>query len=1761
MNNKDRIKESLSRLIQAPKQDPEKRETTEFPIFPGLTLTTPKGEKGDKGDTPEKFKDYFTAEEQRHFLALATPVKGEQYFHQNDINDFLKASTPVKGVHYNDGKDGRDGVDGKDGIGIDGRNGVDGKDGADGKNPDPRDVIEKIKSLKGNDRLDISALRNGERLAQLVTSTGKKLAEIDQRWHGGGITNVSSNGVLVTSSGTSLNFTGSGASNIATDNLGNITVSLSDVFGFSPYSLNSFRLAVAKTRAGVKDTKILCLGDSVTLGYDGVSNPTTVYTSYPWFLAEMMAAHVPAAPGLGMLQYNGVALGNLDARWTLGTGWASNSAAYGFGSETGIIATSPSGSLTFTPGGGYTYDTFDVYYVLNASYGSIGITATGGSTTNVTLSTGGNVVGVSTVTAGSASTSNAVSITATGTAQILAIEPSLSSQTKVRIGMAGLSGAATSNFISNTNPQSALGTQAAYAADLTIINLGANDASASVSAATLYANLSAIISEALLSGDVILQTMPPSNKAPYTAYEPSYQAVYLALSRAFKVPIVDIWSRFGGVFQPNYMYVDGTFNVHPNVEGYWDIATAFEVFLDSVVGGDTGTASGSSGALAVGTTLVSGAVNGYVLYNNNGVLGAESVSGTGTVTTVSVASANGISGTVANPTTTPAITLTLGSITPTVVTASQNSGTDEAFMTGVIGVAFFGSLTNSDVHFQTNNADRMFIAKSTGRVNIGPTIGSAAALLGLAAGTTTQAPLNVASGTNMTSPADGSLEYNGTHLYFTVGTTRYQLDQQSGGSSAWSGLTSPTGNLALSMGSDTTTFTWGASTGSAVNLFNLIDTTSNTGTGYLVNINTATGSNLKPLNVSAKGSSVLSIDASSNITVQGSTLTVTPNPVFNNGITLVTGLSSPFTTGLQSSGSLPASYTMTLPAGPGSAGQTFYTLDGAATLAIGILPVAGGGTPFNFDTNTPQGTPLNSVYRLRHSFNNFLSNASFEYWQSGTSVAPTGWTENGGVTVAQSSTATTGSFSAQLTYDASNTGEFYQGIGISTLVDYTFSCYVQRTSGTGTARLVAQENSTPFTEFASVALPTASGWQLVTLTVKPSAGTSMRFSVKSGSAAASVWLVDECMFQESKGIATAFLPAYLDDTTPGMNIFGVPNFINGISTGQTGTTLGNLKLLGNTSGTVTVQPAAAAGTWTMTLPTTAGTNTYVLQTDGTGNTSWVATSGSSYTFSTGLTNSSGTVTSNLLTGVSGGQTAIGGTGVTDKLVLQGTTANGTATSAAINFNVGNAGATTAMSILNNGNVLVGTTVFSEAANALTIATASNGGITLNSGTGALTMTMSSLRANTSYTPVNGSNYIRLDPVLTGTFSSGSMQVAEVIPTASGLTNTATIIGFNVNMAAITGGNVYSALFQNGNVGIGVAAPAALLSVGTSSAFQVNASGTVTTPLVNNVTSALGTTITTGTLHQNTTAAASGAQQYSPAIVLEGQGWQTGGTPATKAVDWAIVNIPVQGTTVTGQLMVTWAIAGGAYTTTQAAIFNTNPGISVPVIGMGGTNDPYTGIGGGNGSGQLSMVVNSTTATWWSSSGAKMYHVNTLVMAWTPGAPVGGTPDVGITRNGVGILEINSGTAGTFRDLKMRQMLTYQSVTTAGWGVPAIYGSGRVTAQTAANASIATYTVGASDGTFLVSANVAVTASTTHAFTATCTYTDETNTSRVLTLSFSQLTGTFLTSITNVQGVGAYEGIPLHIRCKASTSITIATAAGGTYTSVTYNAEGLITQMA
>jgi hypothetical protein len=121
-------------------------------------------------------------------------------------------------------------------------------------------------------------------------------------------------------------------------------------------------------------------------------------------------------------------------------------------------------------------------------------------------------------------------------------------------------------------------------------------------------------------------------------------------------------------------------------------------------------------------------------------------------------------------------------------------------------------------------------------------------------------------------------------------------------------------------------------------------------------------------------------------------------------------------------------------------------------------------------------------------------------------------------------------------------------------------------------------------------------------------------------------------------------------------------------------------------------------------------------------------------------------------------------------------------------------------------------------------------------------------------------------------------------------------------------------------------------------------------------------------------------------------------------------------------------------------------------------------------------------------------------------------------------------------------------------------SGRKVGQIAAVASVAPFTVGASDGTFEVSANVLVTVATNHSFTCVAVYTDEGGTSRALVLPFVLVAGSaIVNTIANAGGTVPYMGIPIHIRAKAGTAITVATS--GTFTTVTYNVEAIIKQLA
>ena len=112
------------------------------------------------------------------------------------------------------------------------------------------------------------------------------------------------------------------------------------------------------------------------------------------------------------------------------------------------------------------------------------------------------------------------------------------------------------------------------------------------------------------------------------------------------------------------------------------------------LGGTLALSNGGTGATSAGAALTS--LGAYPAANPNGY-----TSNAGTVTTASVVTANGVSGTVANPTTTPAITIALGAITPTSVAASGTvtgtnlTGSSSGTNTGDQAIVLSGDVSGS----------------------------------------------------------------------------------------------------------------------------------------------------------------------------------------------------------------------------------------------------------------------------------------------------------------------------------------------------------------------------------------------------------------------------------------------------------------------------------------------------------------------------------------------------------------------------------------------------------------------------------------------------------------------------------------------------------------------------------------------------------------------------------------------------------------------------------------------------------------------------------------------------------------------------------------------------------------------------------------------------------------------------------------------------------------------------------------------------------
>ena len=342
--------------------------------------------------------------------------------------------------------------------------------------------------------------------------------------------------------------------------------------------LTNWRLAKAKTALGIADTRVLLVGDSTTWG-EGVTNwPTSspATGSWPTRLANLINAINPtfSAQAEGGGSY---ASASADVQFTLTGGWITNG---GFGFAQASFKTTSAGTLTYTPVGGYTLDTCDIYSVTSPGSGSMTAQMTGGASTPINLASA-NGINLTTIT-GTPGTSQVVTITqVSGTIFGVSYIDCYSSAThKIRFANAAVPGTAAVTWQNNAAVFNSIPMLKKYSPDLTIIMLGINDAAAGESAATYTGYLQTIITAAQsVNSSVIICTIFPSQNAdPYIAQyalEQTYQNPTAGLTAVNNIPLIDIWGRYGGLYNASLYFNQ----LHPNSYGYFDTAVAMYPIL------------------------------------------------------------------------------------------------------------------------------------------------------------------------------------------------------------------------------------------------------------------------------------------------------------------------------------------------------------------------------------------------------------------------------------------------------------------------------------------------------------------------------------------------------------------------------------------------------------------------------------------------------------------------------------------------------------------------------------------------------------------------------------------------------------------------------------------------------------------------------------------------------------------------------------------------------------------------------------------------------------------------------------------------------------------------------------------------------------------------------------------------------------------------------------------------------------------------------
>lgn len=309
--------------------------------------------------------------------------------------------------------------------------------------------------------------------------------------------------------------------------------------------------------ASTGGVKILFCGDSITMGaYCTGGDVGTGLGSYPKQLKDKFRARsIPASQTWGNFATPGVWS---DGRVTVSGGWIWNETALfvGFGGSNYYhMAHNGTGSLTYTPRG--TCDTIRIWFARLTTGQSYPVTINGVAQANlVTAGSSAIAFQTYTVTKGTANTvvigspvTDSGSASASADGFILGIEAYVAGAPEFQIYNAGCNGSKSTDWSSTVNGNIWSSTKliAAIAPDLTVIALGVNDIAQGVALATSQTSLQTIITQAKVSGDVLVVAPFPSQTGTNNnANMAAFYTMLKTLATTNNCAFIDTSDRLGG---------------------------------------------------------------------------------------------------------------------------------------------------------------------------------------------------------------------------------------------------------------------------------------------------------------------------------------------------------------------------------------------------------------------------------------------------------------------------------------------------------------------------------------------------------------------------------------------------------------------------------------------------------------------------------------------------------------------------------------------------------------------------------------------------------------------------------------------------------------------------------------------------------------------------------------------------------------------------------------------------------------------------------------------------------------------------------------------------------------------------------------------------------------------------------------------------------------------------------------------------------------